>query len=81
MNKFNIGDKVQTNIEYMHGFDDKVVPSQNMKRLKNLVIKEVIYIDICEENTSKYSKPYLYTCISDGGTEYNLNECFLEECK
>lgn len=81
MAKFNIGDKVQTNIAYAKGFDDNVCSPQGMNWLKNLTIKNIIPIDIDRDTHSQYSGLFLYECISKGGSIYHLNECFLEGVK
>jgi len=73
-NKFNVGDFVGTNIEYMHGFDDNHCPPRGLPRLKNL---EVIKVNPCEK-ASKYSENYFYTLKSKSNKEYLINQCFLE---
>ncbi len=79
MNKFNIGDIVGTNIEYMQGFEKGVVSAPSgLVRLQGLEVIKIDELPDLRENTSNYFKPYLYTCKGKTKT-YQLNECFLEQ--
>jgi hypothetical protein len=74
--KFKIDDRVQTNLAYLHGFDDKVCAPPGLKWLKNLVIKEVIFVGK-QDTDSQYTEPFLCKCVSKT-KEYLINQCFLE---
>ena len=78
--RFKLGDIVQTNIEYMHGFDDNVCPPRGLRWLKSLKIIKIFPIPLNTDNSSQYSRPYFYECKSKSRT-YLLNECFLEWSK
>jgi len=77
MNKFQIGNIVDTNIQYYKGFNENVVAPQDLRWLKDLVVLKIDKIS--DTNTgSEFTKPYIYTCMAKSGKTYYLNECFLE---
>lgn len=72
MNKFKIGDIVQTNLAFVDGFDD-CSPPPNMKRKRNLKVIGMV-------NTPKTDMTrggFLYTVISKSGKESQILECLL----
>jgi hypothetical protein len=96
MSKFKINDKVQTNREYMAGFQHARVYGINkgkgvsappgLRWLKNLTIIKVGQIyptkEIAEEEANnKFASNYVYTCQSKSGKIHYINECFLEKIK
>lgn len=73
MNKFKVGDIVQTNLAYVEGFDD-VSPPPNMKRKRNLKVVGMEYIP----TTEVVIGGFLYTMTSKSDKESQILECFLE---
>lgn len=74
MSKFKINDIVQTNLEYVNGFDD-CSPPPKLKRktdLRILKVSKKIY------PSEMIRGGFLYTVISKSGKEFQILECFLE---
>ena len=84
MQKFNVGDIVGTNLQYIQGFDDYTVPPQDLKRLRNLKVTRVDQVEQSDfiyvqgERLRNWGEPFIYTCQSKTKT-YQINQCFLEE--
>ncbi len=74
--KFQVGDIVGTNIEYMQGFNDDVIAPPGLTRLQNLKVIKVIPLEAgsCD---SEFTEPYIYVCKSKTRT-YEFNQCFLK---
>lgn len=84
--KFQINDKVQTNLAYTKGFGDGVYPPSGLNWLKNLTIVKVLNffgenetLEDYQQRTSKFSDPVGYVCKSKSGKEYILNQSFLQK--
>jgi len=82
--KFQVNDKVQTNLAYAKGFGDGVYSPSALNWLKNLTIVKVLNfmgenetLEDFQQRTSKFSEPIGYICKSKSGKEYILNQCFL----
>jgi hypothetical protein len=82
--KFQVNDKVQTNLAYTKGFDSGICPPSGLNWLKNLTVVKVLNfmgenetLEDFQQRTSKFSEPIGYICKSKSGKEYILNQCFL----
>jgi len=74
--KFNIGDRVQTNLKYVNGFGENHGAPSGLNLLKNLEVTDVVFVE-CEHASNRHAENYLYT-LKSKTKEYHINQCFLE---
>jgi len=83
--KYNIGDRVGTNIHYMCGFDSHTTPPSDLRRLNSLKVIKVIegeptpaYHYSHGKKVKNWGESFIYECKGRTKT-YIINQCFLEK--